>query len=302
MKPLPYVGKIGTNGLYAMSIDEYHSDCCSGPSISSSGLRTIEAKTAAHYWATSYLNPDRIEQDAKEAFDFGRAAHTLLLGESGFREQYAVRPEQFSDWRTSAARAWRSEQQDAGRTVLTSEQIGAIRGMSASLGAHPLAKDLLQGRVEQSLIFKDEKTGVWLKSRPDVLPVADGVVVDLKTTTDASPDAVRRAIVNYAYAMQGAMVGKALKQVLNVDMTAFALIFIEKAAPYAISVIEVDLDWIAYARRQLRRAIDTFARCVEANEWPGYSGEQVVHMPDWMRKRMDEESDVGLLPSEEEAA
>lgn len=293
---------IDGDGIFALSIDQYHSDCCSGPSISSSGLRVIETKTPAHYWATSYLNPNREPDEPKEAFDFGRAAHVLLLGEAGFRNQFSVRPNKWSDWRTNDSKAWRDGERSAGRTVLTSDQIGTIQGMAASLAAHPLARELLRGHVEQSLIFRDKATGVFLKSRPDVLSTADHMVVDLKTTADASPEAVQRAVQNYAYDMQGALVGMAMRAVLEVEMTAFALVFLEKSAPYAVNVVEVDLDWIAYARRRLRRAINTFAKCISTGEFPGYEGERVIYMPEWMKKRMDQESDVGLLPREEEAA
>ncbi len=290
--------KIGKTGIYSnVPIDRYHGDLTIGPGISSSGLRTIEAKTPLHYYATSYLNPDRAEQAANDAFDFGRAAHTLLLADGDFRGQFAVRPAEFPDYKTKAAREWRDATRAAGKTVLTADDLTVIKAIAANLDAHPLARDLLRGQVEQSIVFKDAATDIWVKSRPDVLP-ADGIVADLKTTTDASPDAVRKSILNFGYPMQGAVVGTAMKAVLGIDMTAFALVFVEKSAPYAVSVVEVDLDWIAYASRQVRRALDTFAKCIETNTWPGYEGEPVVYMPDWLRKRLDDETDVGLLPRE----
>lgn len=291
-------GRIGKPGIYSgVSMDAYHGDLCIGPSISSSGLRTIEAKSPLHYYATSYLNPGRVGQTANDAFDFGRAAHTLLLGETGFRDQFVIRPAEFKDYKTKAAQEWRNCVRDAGKTPLATDDLTAIKAIAANLDAHPLARDLLRGQVEQSLVFRDEVTGVWIKSRPDVLP-ADGIVADLKTTTDASPEAVRKSILNFGYAMQAAVVGEAMKSVLGTDMTTFALVFVEKAAPYAVSIVEVDLDWIAYASRQVRRSIDIFAKCIETNEWPGYEGEPVVYMPDWLRKRLDEQTDVGLLPRE----
>jgi len=291
--------KVSASGVYDLDIELYHGDCCVGPSISSSGLRTIERQTPAHYFAGSYLNPDREPEEASRALDMGRACHTLLLGESGFREQFAVRPDQWSDWRTAAAKEWREEQISAGRTVLVPDDLTHIRGMARTLGAHPLVQaGILQGEVERSLIWKDEETGVWLKSRPDVLPVSDGCVVDLKTCADASPEAVQRAILSHGYAMQGALTRRALKQVLKIDMTMFVLVFVEKAPPYAVSVVEVDQDWIYFAGRQVQRAITTFARCVETGEWPGYADERRVLMPDWLRRQMEADAQAGSLPEE----
>ena len=294
--PLPASGKIAKPGVYGLSMDEYHSDICVGPSISSSGLRTIESRTPAHFWATSCLNPDAEPQEDSEAFALGRAAHALLL-EGGLADNFVVRPDRWADWRTSAAKDWRDEQIAAGKTVLLPSDLDAITGIAKSLAGHALIKaGILQGQVESSLIWQDGPTGVWLKSRPDVLPVADGVVVDLKSTTDASLEAVQRTIRTYGYAMQGALVGQGLEKVLGIKMSAFALVFVEKTSPYAVNVVEIDPDWLWYAGRQLRRAIDTFARCIESGDWPGFEGERVVYMPDWFRKRLESEAELGQLP------
>lgn len=290
-------------GRYSgLPIEAYHGACTVGPGISSSGLRTIEAKSPAHYWATSYLNPDREPEETKPHFDFGKAAHTLMLGEGGFRDKFSIRPDQWDSWRTKASQEWRDEQQQAGRSVLVPEDIRAIRGIAQNLERSPLIRSgILQGAVEHSLIWQDKGTGVWLKSRPDVVPAADGVLVDLKTTTDASPDAVAQTIKSFNYAMQGALAAMAMREVMNVEMTDFVLVFVEKAAPYAINTVAVDPNWIFWAGKQARRAINRFAECLKANEWPGYEQEQTVYMPSWMEKQFEEQDKHGLLPKENAA-
>lgn len=306
MKVTPYIAgtKISVPGCYSgLPLELYHGDCTAGPGISSSGLRTIESKTPMHYWASSYLNPNRIEPEPKDHFTFGDAAHKLLLGESGFKDRFAVRPDQWKDWRKDAAKEWRDEQQSAGKLVLVPEDLKIIRHIANQLAADPLVKSgILQGLVEHSLIWKDRKTGVWLRSRPDVVPAADGILVDLKTTTDASPEAREAAVRKFGYAMQGALAGDAMSAVLGMTMTDFVLVWIEKKPPYAVSVSPVDNEWIYWARRQLRRAIDTFARCLEHGEWPGYEGESTTSMPSWLRARFEAEDKGGLIPEAEKAA
>lgn len=296
-------GKITEPGCYAgLPIELYHGDCTDGPGISSSGLRTIESKTPLHYWSTSYLNPDRLEPEQKDHFAFGQAAHTLLLSESGFKEKFVVRPDQFKDWRKDAAKAWRDEMQAAGKTVLVPDDLKVIRHIAAQLAADPLvASGILRGAIEHSMIWKDAKTGVWLRARPDVIPSADGVLVDLKTTTDASPESVQRSVLNFNYAMQGALAGLGMEATLGTKMTDFVLVWMEKKAPYAVRVSPVDPEWTYWARRQLRRAIDTFAKCIETGVWPGYEGEETIHMPQWLRTRFEDEDKNGLIPSMEAA-
>lgn len=295
--------KITKPGIYShVPMESYHGDLCDAPSISSSGLRTIEAKTPLHYYANSYLNPDRPEQEQKDHFSFGKAAHVLLLGEDGFREQFTIRPSSFRDWRTKASQEWRDEQQAAGKVVLLPQHLTAIQAIAKRLEAHPLVQQgILHGLVEHTIVCKDKATGVWLKIRPDVVPQADGVLVDMKTTTDASPDAVRRTILNFGYPMQGGLGTMVMKEALDVTITDFVLAFIEKDEPHAVAITAVDNEWIYWSRRQVRRSIDKFARCVETGEWPGYDVEATTSMPQWLRSRFEDEDKHGLIPEVEAA-
>jgi hypothetical protein len=305
VKITPYIAgtKIAQPGCYdGLPLELYHGDCTVGPGISSSGLRKITSKTPMHYWASSYLNPERIEETREDHFIFGEAAHKLLLGEGGFRDKYVIRPDQWKDWRKDAAKEWRAEQEAAGRTVLVPDDLVVIRHIAKQLAADPLViSGILQGRIEHSMIWKDGPTGIWLRSRPDVLPSADGVLVDLKTTTDASPDAIQNTIRKLGYAMQGGLAGIGMKATLGVDMTDFVLVWLEKKPPYAVNVKPVDSTWIYWARRDLRRAIDTFAKCIETGVWPGYEGESATPMPEWLRKRYETDDQNGLIPKEEAA-
>lgn len=280
-----------------MPMEVYHGRCTDTPSISSSGLRTIEDKSPAHYWVHSPYNPDRVEKSTTEALNFGKAAHALLIGGENFKQLYAIRPKEFDSWRTKDSKEWRAAQVKSGRTVLVPDDIVVIQGMASALSKHPLIKSgLMQGDVERSLFWRDEPTGIWLKARPDVLPVADGVVCDFKTAADASPIAAMRSVTDRGYAMQGALIGIGIEALTGVKMTDFVLIFQEKEPPYAILVTTVDSEWIYWARRQLRRAIDKFAHCLETNEWPGYDTEVTTSMPDWLRKRFVFEDQHALIP------
>jgi hypothetical protein len=137
-------------------MEAYHSQLTIAPSISSSGLRTIENKSPLHYWATSYLNPDRVEDDDDtEAMILGRAAHTLLLGEDGFRDDYVIRPDKYEnddgDWKpwngnATVCKEWLAARKSEGKTVLLKSQVEAINGIAEQLSRNRDALDLLRGR------------------------------------------------------------------------------------------------------------------------------------------------------------
>lgn len=303
--PRPDPGMITEAGVYDLTMDRYHGQPCDGPSVSSSGLRTIWSASPAHYYLTSSLNPNREDPGERPHFSLGRAAHHLLfLGRKGFDAEYVTRPEQWSDWRTKEAKLWREAAIADGKTVLTDADLEAITGMARSLGAHPLVKaGILDGAVERSLIFRDPDTGIWLKSRPDVIPNDSGDFADLKTTTSVATEALRRTIADYHYAMQGALVGMASEAVLQRPMQSFTLVFVEKAPPYCCRVVTLRPSDLERGERQVRAAAVMFAQCCARDEWPGPGGTQqdaeYLSPAEWSVKQVDER--LELLASDNDA-
>lgn len=295
-------GKISQPGAYAITIEEHHSDCCVGPSVSSGNLRTIDGKSPAHYWAHSYLNPKARPRPSNDAFDFGAAAHHLLLGEDNFGGKFAVRPAEFDSWRTKASQEWRAVAEAAGKVVITSDDIEKIRDMADALASNPVVQaGIINGVIEISIVWQDASTGVWLKARPDALPVTLDLVGDYKTAADASPAACTKAISEHGYHMQLALAGMGLKALgVEISDESYALLFQEKSYPHVVTPVEVDAEAISFGRRQIRRALDTFARCFESGEWPGYvDGIAKCGLSPWMRSKLNDQAASGLLPNED---
>lgn len=294
---LPEGQKVTAPGVWDLPMSVYHSDCCAGPSISSSGLRTIWSQSPAHYFHASPYNPTPPEPEERPHFSIGRAAHHLLyLGRKGFDEEFVVRPSEWKDWRTAAAREWREEQIKTGRTIITDGELEKITGMARALGAHPLVKSgILDGAVERSLIWQDP-SGAWLKSRPDNIPTGSGLFADLKTTESVSDESLERSLASFGYHMQAALVGMASEAVLDREMEAFAFVWVEKSPPHCVRVTVLTGEDLERGRMQLRRAIDTFAACVKSGEWPGPgNGRQdaeYLQLPAWAAKRIDQQLEV----------
>lgn len=313
-KTLPDDVLITEAGIYDLPMVRYHSDCCAGPSISSSGLRTIWSQSPAHYHYDSPYNPNRPEPKDRPHFSIGRAAHHLLyLGRAGFDAEFAVRPKEWSDWRTAASREWKAEQIKAGLTIITDGELEAITGMARSLGAHPLVRPgkgqsgILDGAVERSLIWQDGPTGVWLKSRPDNIPAGSGLFADLKTTESVSDESLARSLASFGYHMQAALVAMASEAVLGLpaDAFTFAFVWVEKAPPFCVRVTVLTGEDLERGRMQLRRSIDQFAACVESGVWPGPGGTrrdaEYLQLPAWAAKRIDQQLEVAAAEANDNA-
>lgn len=287
--------KIDKPGIYRISMEQYHGQPCIGPSVSSSGLRTIITESPKHYFDTSSLNPDRAEEATKASFILGRAAHHLLLGEDDFSTLFIMRPEELDGkaWHgnRTECKAWLDGQEKAGRTVLTPKDIKKIRGMAHELSKHPLVMaGIMNGSIEQSLIWQDRATGVWLKARPDAIPNDSGDFADLKGTSATGFD-VDKSVSTYRYDMQAALTKWAAKEVLGVEMTSFSFVFCGFDRPHCVDVLTLAPADIELAEKDLRVAVDTFAWCLESGNWFGPSGTQSdarwVHLSEWAKKEAE---------------
>lgn len=266
----PWDGKkISEPGAYSgVSMDFYHGDPCVGPSISSSGLRTIFIDSLKHYWNGSPYNPNREDIEQTEAIILGRAAHHLLLGEADFSKHFVISA--YKDFRTNEAKQWKAEQLLAGLTVLTEKQIDYVRGMAESLAAEPIVQGgILNGHVEISMFWQDAETGIWLKARPDVVPNASGDAADLKCVSDVSDDGVSRGLGERGYAQQGALVGEGFRQTIGIEMEHFTLVYVEAKKPHCVRFDEIPADEIAAGAAENRAALRLFKRALETNYWPG---------------------------------
>lgn len=307
MTEIEYTGqKITAPGCFVgMGMSAYHGQPTDGPSVSSSGLRTIWAESPAHFFAKSSLNPNRKAQDDSPAFAVGRLAHKLLLeGREGLADEFAIRPAEWSDWRTKAAQVWRDEQILAGRTVITEDDLVTVTGMAESLARHPLVKaGILDGKIERSLIWKDAETGIWIKSRPDVIPNASSVVADLKTTVSVTDDALEKSLASYGYNVQASVVGMGLEAVLGLPMEAFALVWVEKTDPFCVRVTQLTPDDIERGRLQVRASLRTMARCLDTGVWPGPGGADASYLslPAYAAKRIDTELDLQVAEANDSA-
>lgn len=294
--------KITEPGIYSgVPMEVYQNDLCDGPSVSRSVLWLMDETMGGsprHAYAKWYGNPKRKPQPEKAHFALGRAIHHLAGGEAQFAKHFAVRPAIWSDWRTKDAKAWKADQERLGMGVLTPEDVDTIQGIADAMNEHPTVQaGILKGLVEMTVVWRDPITGLWVKVRPDVLPLDSRMINDLKTTAAADRRSCINAVGDYGYHMQLAMIDEGLWQVAGWEATDHVLTFVEKSDPYCINLKPIPDHAIDYGRRQFRRNLDQFAQCLNDGVWPGYADDLTDgDLPEWMLKRLSYESEKGLLP------
>jgi exodeoxyribonuclease VIII len=253
------------------------------PAVSKSHLDLI-ARSPLHYWSR-YLDPNRITPEPSAAMRLGTALHTHVLELSRWDEEIAVAPAM--DRRTKAGKESYAafEAAAAGKTVITADDAEVVMAMGRSIMRHPGAAMLLglPGKAETTHMWTDATYGVECKCRPDWLTDDGSIMVDLKTTRDASPRGFMRSIADYRYHVQAAWYLNGLEQSTGKRPDQFIFICVESTAPYAVAVYAADEVMTTRGYEQAMKDLGKLAVCRAADSWPSYSDQiETISLPGWM--------------------
>ena len=265
--------------------------------VSKSHLDLV-AKSPLHYWAR-YLDPNRVPQEPTAAMAIGSAVHTHVLELDQWDAQYVVAPAGM-DRRTKVGKAeWEVFQTAIGaRTVISREDADLVMRIGRSVLSHPAAAYLLAlpGKAETTHMWHDEISGLQCKCRPDWLLDDGSMIVDLKTTEDASPKAFQQSIAKWRYHVQAAWYLDGIEKATGKRPEQFIFIAVEKKPPYACAVYVADPQMVEIGGQTARADLDKLNLCKAADNWPGYSDQvEVINLPPWMRPKPD-----GTLPTQTE--
>jgi len=261
-------------GAATLSNADYHAHSA----VSKSHLDKV-SRSAAHYWA-AYLDPNREPPEPTPAMVLGTALHTAVLEPNLWDEQFVVPPQAF-DRRTKAgkelAQAFEAEAQ--GKTVLTPDDGDRIRRMADAVHQHPASSFLLDlpGTREASYFWTDDDTGLECKCRPDWHSADRRILVDVKTTKDASPREFARSVAAFRYHVQANWYQRPFP-----EAEQFLFIAVESQAPHLVAVYAATPEMVAAGGRAADRDLRQIASCRLTGVWPGYSDQiQPIDLPAW---------------------
>jgi exodeoxyribonuclease VIII len=251
------------------------SDYYTIPAISASGLKLLK-RSPAHYHAS--LTTPRI---ATPAMMLGSATHAAILEPHEFDNRYTVMPEGL-DRRTKEGRAVYDAIIASGKQALSVPDMALVRGMQQAVHADTIAQKLwsLPHNIETEIYFKAR--GYDAKMKPDfyIEPCRDfpnGLIVDLKTTPDASRDAFGAAVWRQDMAIQAAFYIDNL-----LPLADFWWLAVEKNAPHLVAFYKCTPKVLDYGRELVSDLLDTYEECMRDGIWPGYAdGVQDISLPGW---------------------
>lgn len=249
------------------------------------GLRSSDLKllkiSPAHYC-------ERQEQKASEAMEFGSLFHKAIENPVAFRDHMKVEPE--GDKRTREVKdAITRFREDLRSTdiVVKAKWVDPLLGMLQRIQQHPLASSMLRSGVsETSLRTGDDETGVILKCRPDFI-TAEGFMLDLKTTRDASEGGFTKSIYGNRrgdlwYGIQAGHYSHCARISKVCRGDAFVFIAVESEPPFGVNVFTLGEQALAPCEQWRSKLTKQFFECSRDNKWPCYSESAVnVVAPEW---------------------
>jgi glutaredoxin-related protein len=241
--------------------------------VSSSGLKLIYRKSPLHYF-------NQQETEASPAMVFGSAYHTYVLEQDRFHEEYFVldinqRPDVNMTMAAKVNKEWKEAllAVNSGKTCLESSTMQQIEAMYEALTANPaIRKVLIEQPGEVELSHYAELNGVKVKVRPDKLK--QKVIIDLKTTEDASPTGFARNCYEFGYHLSAAMYCDVLESI-DQNQRRFMFVAQEKKWPYVAQLYVASEAMLAQGRYEYTIALDRYKEALETGVSKGYD----LHAP-----------------------
>ena len=209
-----------------LSNEDYHKD----KAIGKSGLDKI------HRSMNHFLLPQPTKASA--ALVLGSALHTSFLEPEKFDLLFIK--EEKHDGRTKEGKKNKKEFEDKAKnkTILTENQWESVKEMHNALSQDKRGQNLFQDGKPEVSLFWDE-LDIRCKARPDWVIGNGRILIDIKTTQDASPDpktGFPKAIFNYRYHVQAAWYTRAATVCYGEKPESFVFVAVESSEPFNVGV------------------------------------------------------------------
>ncbi len=260
-------------GIYpGVAFDEYRQ----WPYVNNTLLHIIATRSAAHA---------KVEMDnpspPTEAMRFGASLHCRVLECDKFPSRYVIAPQ--VDRRTKVGKETYAVFESAigGKEILADTDYANIQNIAAAIERHKIIRFVKQGEAEVCIVWDDKKTKVRCKARLDYLHKEREIIVDVKSTRNASADDFSRSIYTFGYHQQAAWYCDGLRTLLKGE-PLFVIIACEKEPPFGVAGYECHEEIIRAGRNDYQRSLKMYAACMKSGVWPGYhDGVQIINLPKW---------------------
>lgn len=238
--------------------------------LNSSSLPAL-AQSGAHFKALKE-NPF----EPTPAMRLGSAVHSMTL-EDGLVTGSVLR----SPAASRASKAHKDfEAANPGKIILLEDEFAAAVSMMVSIENHELANAFLSEGVSEVTALWETENGIKCKARADYWRESIGVIVDLKTSRDASKEAFERTVLDRRYHWQSAWYLDGFSKATNRELRTFVHIVVENTPPYAVACYALDEAALDKAREDIQKLLARYSDCIHSGDFKGYPKDlQMISLP-----------------------
>lgn len=211
----------------------------------------------------------------------GKIIHMALLEPDRFESSYVVMPEFWGytndGKRTNNANckdvkdkkaAWLADR-PPGQVIVTEEEMEQLRGMIESVNSHPQGPGVFsKGKTEVVGYYRDPRTGIKCKIKPDFLGDDFWMITDFKTCVSSDTMLFGSKAFGLRYDLRIWMYSYGVEQITGVRPEQQFFMACEKSWPYEAAVYFLTDEQRNQAQYDYNRAMDRLLACIESNHWP----------------------------------
>ena len=232
-------------------------------------------------WSLINTCPAKVRHDmnnrkpSSPALVIGSGFHTATLEPEKLDDEFAVKPNEI-DGQGPRTKHYKEsfelmQKSEPDKQWLAPADYDLILEMAGSALENPVLRHYMADIdkvVEGTGYFEME--GAKCKVRPDLYIPGAGVVIDLKSTQDASNRGFTKSVRQFGYLFQACWYMHALR-LLGEKPKQFVFIAVEKTAPYATAAYTIKESDVNKQFSNMERACQLWASCQSSGIWPGYS-------------------------------
>jgi exodeoxyribonuclease VIII len=231
-------------------------------------------------------DPPTLPPKDSAAFAMGHAVHCLALEPDEFEDRFVSFPK--VDRRTKEGKefAARFEAENKGKIILDPQEFQDAMACVQALNNHPEFAAIMEQPRRVEVPFEFDLFGHKFKAKPDAIIDSTRLILDIKTTDDASPHRWQWSAVDYGYHRQQIIYQEALRQATGKGYR-FVFAVVEKPKPSTrgipptVALYELDPDTVLMGYEDTQKLVQDYETRRETNDWqqPYSSGIVPLRLP-----------------------
>ena len=231
-------------------------------------------------------DPPTLPPKESDAFAMGHAVHCLTLEPEKMDERFVVTPKIDRRTREGKLQALIFEQNNKGKIVIDEQDYADAIACVQALNNHAEFATIMAQPRRVEVAFEFDLFGHRFKAKPDCIVDSMKLIVDIKTTDDASPHRWQWSAVDYGYHRQAWIYQYALHSEMIEDYR-FIFAVVEKPKPSTrgipptVALYELDDATIEMGCDDTQKLVQDYETRRETNNWqqPYSSGIVPLRLP-----------------------